>query len=218
MKRAILVGGGSSVNEGRELGLWEKIQGQDIWSVNYAFRTMPYLPTRQCWCDITFFRNNMDDMQRLAESGVLMMSKTHDHYNNRPITQHFTTREEYVGAKNMIEQKKLFIGAYGLSGTFALSCAVVEGYDEIYLLGYDFGTSNINDKNTHYYQHDKMPYVSCGVGNSDVYMTENGCKKEVRDYEHYLQEPCKIFNVSPKSNIQCFPKITYEQFFNQLKG
>jgi hypothetical protein len=177
---------------------------------------MPYLPAKQFWCDITFFRNNMADMQRLYEGGVEMHSKCHDHYNHRPIIQHECSREIYRGMK-MLEENNVYIGTFGLSGFLALSVAVASGYDEIYLLGYDFGTSSIKDKQTHYYQDDKIDYVSQGVRNPDVYMTDNGVKREVHDFDNYTNEKCLILNVSMKSNIQCFKKLTYEDFFRRIK-
>ena len=74
-KKAILIGGGASITEGIEKNLWEKIRGKDIWSLNYAYKTMPYFPTRELFVDKSFYRNNREDLLLLALNGVKMYSK-----------------------------------------------------------------------------------------------------------------------------------------------
>ena len=107
----------------------------------------------------------------------------------------------------------------GLSGMFALSLAVAEGYEEIYLLGYDFGTTVLTNKNTHFYQNN-MPHVySTGMNHPEVYrMPDNKVKREVEDFKVYLNTPnLKIWNVSMVSNIPYFDKISYQDFYTKLK-
>lgn len=220
MKTCILVGGGKSILDGIQLDLWNKIKGQEIWSINYAFLTMPYLPTKQIWVDTTFFRNNISRLEELYLKQVELVAKKNDRYNGinllsgiKIINQYDTTREQATALKN---PDKLYIGHMGLSGTFAISLACKLEYDYIYLLGFDFGTSSITDKHTHYYQYDKIDFISQGVNNPNVYMTQNSVKKDVNDYDYFLNFKPKIYNVSPQSNINSFQKITYPQFYKQL--
>jgi hypothetical protein len=211
MKRCILIGGGYSVKEGIEKGLWDIIKNEEVWSLNYAYKTMPYLPKKQIWVDSTFFKDNVVELQKLNQAGV----ECHTKFNNiyafiETIQQHNTTRE-------INNDKDYFIGQMGLVGMFALSIAVKSNYEEIYLLGYDFGTNNIDNKLTHYYQ-GKIRTMSTGVGYPDVYLnTDNKVKREINDFYKY-KDYKTIYNVSINSNIQCFPKITYEEFFNKIKG
>ena len=209
MKRVIIVGGGKSVTAGIESGLWEKIQGQEIWSLNYTFKMMPYLPTRQIWVDTTFWKNNSQDMERLAQQGVLCHAKMNTRYLG---IDYIKTHE--VG-RDLKEKNKIFSGAMGLCGMFALGLAIKEGYDEIYLLGYDWGTKSENDINTHFYQ-GKTTYISSGVGRPQVYLQGSSPKKGVHDFDIY-KEHKTVYNVSVESNINTFPKLSFSQFYEQIK-
>jgi len=40
MKECIIVGAGYSIKEGLEKGLWAKIKGKEVWSLNSAFKTI----------------------------------------------------------------------------------------------------------------------------------------------------------------------------------
>jgi len=42
-EEVIILGGGYSVKEGIEKGLWNKIKDKNVWSLNYVFLTMPFL-------------------------------------------------------------------------------------------------------------------------------------------------------------------------------
>ena len=140
MKKVILIGGGHSLKEGIEKDLWSKIKDKEIWSTNYAFMTMPYLPKREIWVDIDFFKNNIVALQKLSEQGVTMVTRTHRRYADIPnLIKYNSARltKDYVG-KEGITRNCIFYGKLGLVGTFALSLAVAELYDEIFLLGYDF--------------------------------------------------------------------------------
>jgi len=222
-KTCILVGGGKSVRTGISSNLWEEIKGQEIWSLNYAYKLMPYLPTRQCFVDYNFFRNNEDDLHDLASKGVPIHAKKNsklNHIDSKFIKQYNTVRQKvFRGRTALVEppEAHLFVGTMGLVGCFSLSLAIAEGYDIIYLLGYDFGVTSYTDKDTHWYQ-DKISVKSTGVGNPNVYWNKETIKKEVTDFDVYLQVPdLKIYNVSMLSNINAFPKITYQEFYKQVK-
>ncbi len=222
MKRVILVGGGYSVKEGIEKGLWDRIKNEHIWSCNYAFMAMPYLPKKEIWVDIAFYKNNIEVLQNLWEKGVELHTKKHPTYAG--IVEHLfcydSTREvkNYHG-KQALEKNMIYYGKMGLSGMFALSLAIAHGYDEIYLLGYDFGSRSVKDLNTHFYQ-DTLKVYSTGVMHPEVYRMPNNTVKqsEVEDFKVYLNEKdIKIFNVSPDSNIPYFEKVDYNTFFERLK-
>ena len=221
MKRVFLLGGGMSVKEGINLGLFSKISGQDVWSINYAFMTMPYLPKREVWVDVAFYKSNIDALQKLWEQGVEIHCKQHMTYAGikEHIHQYGSTREsKFYYGKHAIQNNLIYYGRMGLSGIFALSLAIAEGYEEIYLLGYDFGTPNLQDKNTHYYQ-DTLKVYSTGVIHPEIYRTpDNAVKREVEDFRVFLQEPIKILNCSMISNIPYFEKITYNQLFERIKS
>jgi hypothetical protein len=210
MKDLIIVGGGNSVQEGLDSNLWAKIKGKEIWSINYAFMSMPYLPSREIWVDISFFKHNTDTLQKLFVGGVPCHAKKH------PIYAQIPEIKTYECTRQPNETNKLFIGRMGLSGFFALSLALREEYEKIYLLGYDFGTINVADKKTHFYQGILNVY-STGVNHPELYRNrENTVKNEVNDFENFVPHAEKIVNVSPNSNISYFKKANYEEFYAML--
>lgn len=228
MKPVIIIGGGSSIKPEIERGLWEKIQGKaEIWSVNFTHKFLPYRPDRQLWLDSTFFMNDVgrrnepvgpQELKKLQMAGVLLCTCVHPLYKSeiyKDIKQYETTR---TATKEEFD-KAIFIGGQGLSGVFALSLAVREGYDPIYLLGYDYGTTSYEDRNTHFYQ-DKVAekkIQSSGLANTEVYLQRDGVPQGyVKEYEVYKNYPNKVFNVSLKSNLSTFEKISYDEFFERL--
>jgi len=108
---------------------------KEIWSLNSRYEIMPYMPTRQLWTDITFFLGYRKDLVKLKDKGCeeLIAREVGEFYKEFDITVYRTT-----AYKDIAEQKeKLFTSLMGLSGFFALSVAVMRGYKEIYLLGFD---------------------------------------------------------------------------------
>ena len=209
MKSVFICGAGVSIQEGVETDLWTKLKESDIevWSLNWAFKTMPYLPKVEMWIDIGFFNKTIVELFNLYKKGVICYAKDHTKYKDIPeIHSLVTTRltEQY--------NEKVYIGSSGLTGFFALSIARKEKYDNIYLGGYDFGSLD-GTKNTHYYQNTlKVP--SNGMGHPELYTTKDA---KITDWEIYLKEPCLIWNVSPLSRISCFNKIDYPTFYKMLK-
>ena len=212
-KPLIIVGGGYSVLEGIDKDLWEKIKDKEIWSLNYSAMYMPYLPKREIWTDIDFFRNNARELQSLNKKGVECYAKAHVYYNTIPeIHQINCTREK----NNKLD---VYIGEYGFVGLLGLSLAIKEGYSEIYLLGYDFGcqAKDIDKKLTHWYQRYNFDKYSTGVGAPHVYLLkDNKVHRSVKDFNVY-ESYKNIYNVSQVSNINSFTKISYDKMFNKIK-
>jgi len=114
-----------------------------------------------------------------------------------------------------------------LIGLKALNLTIACGCNEIYLLGFD--ACEING-HTHFYDDtDIGSYVWSGQKHSGVGRKHNGMYNtgnynkidELNNYwfkpfEQELQNRIKIYNVSLNSKIDNFPKISYEQFYNQL--
>ena len=203
-KPLILVGGGLSIKQGLKQGLWNKIKGQEIWSLNFAFLSMPYTPSKEVWIDFFFFLAQQKNLLKLKDC-ELIAKNTGTVYKEFPVTTYEATSntEKY-------KDDVLFLGRLCLCGIFALSLAIKRGYTNIYLLGFDHGTPINKEKETHYYEG--------RVANPEVYRDENKkVRDEVEDFEVFIKDDVKIHNVSTISNIDCFPKLTYSEFFRRLK-
>jgi len=212
MSDVIIVAGGASILEGVETGLWDKIRDKEIWSLNFAFKAMPYSPNRELWVDTTFWKNNIAELEALHKIGVACHCRKNDRYNGIPdIIQHATSREPN-------NTNNLYIGGMGLCGMFALSLAVREQRNPIYLLGYDWGTNRLGDTQTHFYQGmSGVSYQSSGVGRREVYIQDNNNpKRDVNDFNVYGGYK-EIYNVSMRSHINTFPKLSYEEFYGRIK-
>ena len=207
--RVVIVGGGYSIKEGIEKGLWSNLNKNnlDVWSLNYAFLTMPFLPNKQIWVDFAFFLTQQKEILKLGKRGVKLVSRTFGTvYKDFNIKTYDWSRKK--------EKDRLFIGSEKLLvGTFALSLAEELKYKKIYLLGYDFGTTSINNRNTHYYLSDNIRKPSL----KGAYREEDGSLKNSikEDYKKFNSD--NIINVSMQSNIECFKKINYEDFFKEVK-
>jgi len=229
LKRVILLGAGASLAEGVNQGLWDKIKYHEKWSLNSIFNLMPYLPDKEVWVDVSFFDKNMDNLTNLRNKGVDLIAKKFTHRkkylaiaNQDDLVQYDTTRErEKYWGKFAIEKKLIYYGRVGLCGTFALSLAIAMGYDEIYLCGFDFGNSTVNDLITHIYTKEdlkKFDICCTGAFRPKVYrLPGDTVRAEVEDYDVFLKEKdIKIWNVSVNSNIYQFTRIPYDTFFNLI--
>ena len=115
-----------------------------------------------------------------------------------------------------------------LIGLKALNMAIALDCKEIYLLGFDAGGDDEN--RTHFYSDtEKGSYVwngtkHCGVGKDKkgYYKTGNYNKLEelnkywFEPFEDELKKGIRIYNVSLNSNITTIPKISYNDFYNNL--
>jgi len=219
-KQVILLGGGSSVIEGLNKDLWNKIKNTEIWSLNFSYKFMPFLPKKIVWTDRKVFTDNCKEIQILYHKGVDLECRFNELYSLYPEVKNYPIEKDRRKYDSKLD--KIFIGTLGLTGYFALSLAVKQQYDKIYLLGYDFGTPSFNDKSTHWYQGLKqnegyLPVISNGIANTAVYMDANSAiKSSISDFDFYKEWNDKIVNVSSRTNIHQFKIISYDEFFNQL--
>lgn len=226
MKSVILLGGGYSVLEGIEKGLWDKIKSANVelWSLNFAFYFLleqNIIPSRQIWVDSYLFSKHRNSLEQLhKQHNVPLFAKEHPQYNLLPITQ-------YKAFKSPSQEEKykdgLFSGQLGFVGIFALSLACKEEFDTVYLLGYDFGTPSINDDKTHWYQDQAEKYniSSSGIKRPQVYRdrANDSVSSSLVDFCYFDRfKNTKIINVGLRSNITVFERIGYDQFFERLCG
>lgn len=210
--RIIILGAGASLKEGVHKGLWDAISGQDIWAINFMFKVMPFTPKAVIFQDLGVWARHKLDLLLLKDAGVKLYARPHQDLEEKVECFEQDTREFYGRAG--IEKGKIYTGRMGLTGLYALSLAIAKGYDEIYLLGYDFGTPSLECDDTHCY----VGLNEGSEGRPAIYRTHQGVREEVNDFENYKSSEWKIFNVSERSNITAFPKLSYDEFLKEARS
>jgi len=225
-KQIIIIGGGTSISEGRAKGLWDKIKGKFIIGLNYSFNYLPN-PTFQCFVDNTFYNEVYSKIGYLP----LIIGSKKKVEKELPNTIFLPAISKYYKDIKHGVYKNSLVGLYALT----LAIYLANPGDEIYLLGMDYGEKRKSDftkvlkkpaelnkvmirdeKNramTHFYQGE---INHRGIGKINYY---NGKNRVEQDYKWYKQiKDIKIYNVSLVSKIpeDIFPKISYDEFFKKL--
>ena len=238
-KQLIIIGGGASIKEGLSKGLKGKIHNKFVIGCNYAFNYFDNL-TLTAYVDRDFYKvgdNAFSPEQRkkhresLRNLQLIVGQKYEDKNTKKMLNTCFID-----GVSTYTRNFKKGIYKASLSGLYALTLAIYlldEG--EIFLLGYDYGEARksdydkfakspqeldkliIKDKHnrplTHFYQGE---IKHKGIGKINYYNAKDRAK---RDFGVYSKEKkVKIYNVSLKSKIPTFPKISYDDFFKMLNN
>jgi len=205
-KQLVIIGGGSSIQEGISKDLWSKLENKFVIGLNYSYKYFSN-PTVQCFVDHEFYSKEYDDLKSLG----LIIGKSQKTLKLHDNTITMTCSGQYNRDVRKAVYKASLVGIFALSlGIYLLD----EG--EIFLLGYDFGelTTEKDAKNrviTHFYQGQTEHR---GIGKNSYYNISN---KANDDFKVYSKETrCKIYNVSMKSKIDIFDKISYDEFFTKL--
>jgi len=206
LNECIIIGGGDSISIGVSLGLKEKIKDKFVITTNFS--SYHFDSTFTSCMDNSFYigklisnsdKINQEHVNHLKSLPLIVAPKAHiraDIYNNTVLT------------------KKIKPGA--LTGIYTLNLvSYLMNYNGIiYCLGYDWTRKTEEEKKknilakTHYYDNIKHR----GTGFTKYYENHRGIEfKELLKYKNL-----KIYNVNPDSNLEYFPKITYEQMFESL--
>ena len=205
-KQIIIIGGGSSIKEEIDKGLWNRLKGKWTIGLNYSYNF--FNSTMLCYADSNFY--NEESKKEKFQNLPLIIGKEHSQLKILPNTMTLKTND----VKYFRDVK---LGCYksNLCGIFALSLAIYlldEG--EIYLLGYDYGaTKRTKDGRalTHFYQ-GKINHR--GIGNVNYFDTIGRADKDFGVYQN--ESKVHIYNVSLESKITIFPKLSYAGFFDKL--
>lgn len=202
-KQLIIIGGGASIREGVEKGLWTKLEGRFVIGINFSYKFFPN-PTIHCYLDKQVREKNEEDFRKLG----LVITKKQPIKNHKNEIQ-ITTKNRYH--RNINEG--IYKGA--LTGIYALSLGIhLLDIGEIYLLGYDFGnigTTKTNQPLTHFYQ---GTIKHRGIGKVNYYKSKDHATRDFGVFDK--EQRVKIYNVSIKSKLGMFQKITYDEFFKRL--
>lgn len=176
-----------------------------------------------------------------ALKGVPLIIGSHDpslKNHKRDRTHENTILLRNSGIYNGIKSIEDGVYAKQLIGIWALSLAISLGFKEIYLLGYD--CCEINGQ-THFYQSvvdlNKSTPITLkgkvvnhrehfrGVGKykngkykTSTYNIKNHINNKWFAPFHAERKKLKIYNVSPESVINTFPKISYEDFYKKVEN
>jgi len=209
-KQCILIGGGSSLKDGIHKYLWRKLKNNFVIGINYSYRYFPN-PTILTFCDRLFYNDHREELKKLP----LIIGKDHAQLKMLPNTIFLKTNDSKY-------YRDVRLGAWkgALTGIFSLSLGIyLLDVGQLFLLGFDNGIIS-NDKDsrgrkiTHFYN----DINHRGIGKTNYY--DSIIKEKSRAYWDYLpyakEKKVKIFNVSLKSNISTFPKISYDEFFKKM--
>ena len=229
MKRQIiLLGGGYSIKEGIDKGLWTKIKDKFVIGTNYSYTHFKN-STIQCFVDNDFYNKNIKDLTELD----LIIG------NKKPLKQKLNNTILLPSVAKYYRDIQHGIYKSSLVGLFSLSLAIYlsQPGDEIFILGHDYGeyrnsnyekiATNRNDlknwtvkdkKNralTHYYQEENK-IKHRGIAKISYYNQRGRAEKDYSCYKDI--KDIKIYNVSLVSKIpeSIFPKISYDEFFKKL--
>jgi hypothetical protein len=228
LNECIILGGGLSVNEGQEKGLFQKIENKFVIGINFAFKF--FNPTFTCFADpISFYKTYYNEIKDLP----LIVGRTTPDIGVKPHPNTIFLKP------STIYNRTLSNGLYHpfLGGLMALSLAIyLLDVGKIYLLGFDGGKitkdreqvdiTKVKNKGviisqggkywrerTHWYQ-GKLEHR--GIGKLGFYHSDNKVNKLFSVFKN--ETKCSIVNVSPNSNLTIFPKISYDEMFNQLNN
>jgi len=220
-KQLIILGGGSSVIEGINKGLFDILQNKFTIGLNYSYRYIK--STFQMFVDWNFYEKEKKLLNKLP---LIIGQKLKEIKNPLDNTFLLSSTCDYT--------RDLNSGVYKptLCGLFSLSFAIwLLDIGEIFLLGFDNKAIKKNQSLTHWYQArefkniytDRMEQINHrGINKVNWYnatQIENGKRisKVEHEYKVYKNESkVKIYNVSMESKIPTFEKIDYYEFFWKL--
>jgi len=207
-KQIIIIGGGVSLKQGIEQGLWEKLKGKFTIGLNYSYNFFD--STILCYVDGSGQFYEEESKKEKFQNLPLIIGKKPGQVKVLPNTIILKMSDNKYC-------RDVRLGCYksSLVGLFALSLAIYlldEG--EIYLLGFDYGAYGKDKQNrglTHFYQGE---IEHRGIGKTNYYDSKS---RVDRDFGVYKDEKkVKIYNVSVISKINTFTKMGYLRFFEDL--
>jgi len=245
MKRAIIIGSGASVRQNQwnisldKLPLWNTLKDEFTIGCNWSHRW--FNSTVLMYSDYQWYATEKERLKDVP----LILGKKDGYYNRKDsvtLGDNVLLLNECVNTTRLKKGNKkpgMHPTYWGkdawkkgfycsqLIGLKALNLAIALGCTEIYLLGFD--ACDING-HTHFYDDtDAGTYLwnkhkYCGMGKHDNGKYRTGNYNKIEELNNFYFEPFEqelskidIFNVSVESKIETFCKITYDEFYKDLK-
>ena len=214
MNEIIIIGGGASIKPYINV-LQPLLATKFTIACNYAYKTFP--STFLAFMDREFYVP--DYAKNYADKNTVRHPDIYEELKQLPLIVGINQNgiEEFRLDNTILLDKK---ERENLTGIFALKLAeTLMDKGVIYLLGFDWNRrtglperdpnySPNSDQQIHYYNDIKHR----GVGYVGYYENHNPNK----EFAKLIKKDVKIYNVNPSSNINTFPKITYNQMFDML--
>lgn len=231
-KRCIIIGSGNSLQIGLDKEIQNLLKNEVTFAINEEFRF--FNSTIITFVDWTFYKCRYNLLKN--HPMIVGIWNSHIGARNRVTKEYYCKKlpqlillpscSEYLGQDSW--KKGFFTGV--LCGLFTLTFAIALGFTEIFILGFD--SKKINGKTHHYegledfghFINEEGKYrtgmgMKNGVYNTGVF---NKDKKILNQnfWDKYKDElkRIKIYNVSPESSIDTFPKINYDEFISIIKN
>lgn len=231
-KRVIILGSGASIRENLwdipvgQIPIWEALKNEIVFSINWGFKFFKN-PTVEIYGDYQFYATEQKNLDKLP----LIISLNDGAYTKKDGVKLSSNVIILQGANEYYGKDSWSKGFFSkqICGILALNLAIRLGFKEIYCLGYD--ACDING-HTHFYDDDEITghYIwdnqkHCGVGKKDNGEYRTGNYNRIKELNEKYFDPFKqdlkrdvgIFNVSPNSAINIFPKIDYATFYKILQ-
>lgn len=207
INRAIILGGGSSLSTGIKMGLDSKLEGEFVIGCNEAYKDFTNISITT-FVDKPFYDSHSQELKPLP----LVICKRHGDIKQKEYPN-FIMLESTNEYKQM-DKTKIYSSV--LVGIYSMSIAKMF-CNEIFALGFDWTQTHtckdyVDGKAlTHYYQKDKERKHR-GYGLTGFY--DSHLPDEY--FMPFAKSGINVYNVSLQSNINTFPKISYDTFFEQL--
>jgi hypothetical protein len=206
----IILGGGTSIQEGINSGLKNQIKDKFTILTNYSFKY--FEGTFLCFMDRDFYKPRPDvknpDIYKELKKQPLIVGINHS-----------GVEEFKLNNTILLPKNKFYDG--NLTGIFALSlaCHLLDDNGWVYLVGFDWSRQPIPEDKSKYNPNSNLQihYYNDishrGVGWTGYYDRHNADKSFL---PFMNKKDIKIYNVSLQSNIEIFEKISYSKMFDLL--
>lgn len=199
-KDVFIIGGGDSLRSFD----WTLLEDECTIGCNTAFTLGPKICKICIFGDFKWFDIFQVELTKYAtqNKGVV--------FTNTPKLLDTTLPWLYTMPREMRGLHKQALGWNGNTGASAINLALILGATTVYLLGFDMMLSNEQRPNWH----DRL------IQKPKASVYKDFCK----DFGRVASDLGKVFpgrevvNVTDKSNLEVFPKIGVEEFWNSRKG
>lgn len=168
---------------------WDLLKDEFTFGINYIYRL--FEPTSLIFDNDGVYNNLKKDLQQFDSYLI-------SHHCKKEGVLYIPADKTWYG-RDALKKRKIYTGT--LTGIYALTLANCLPFQEIYLMGYDCNRTNglVHLKGIRHLQESLQAY------------------HQTHRFSHFKKYK-HIFNVSPNSAIDTFPKLDYKKFYEILEN